>query len=184
MNPELKIYEEKMTKTINALISNYASIRAGRATPAVLDKLTVEYYGVPTKINAMASVSVSEARTLVIQPYDRSTLKAIEKAIQASDIGINPNNDGTVIRLTFPQLTEERRKEICKTISKYGEEAKVAVRSIRRDANEKIKAMKKAGEVTEDDQKIMEGQIQKATDKFIEEIEKVAAGKEKEILEI
>ncbi len=184
MNPELKIYEEKMTKTISVLTSNYASIRAGRATPAVLDKLTVEYYGVPTKINAMASVSVSEARTLVIQPYDRSTLKAIEKAIQASDIGINPNNDGSVIRLTFPQLTEERRKEICKTIAKYGEEAKVAVRSIRRDANEKIKSMKKSGEITEDDQKIMESQIQKATDKYIEEIDKIAAGKEKEIMEI
>ena len=184
MSPELKVYEEKMNKTIHVMTSEFAAIRAGRANPAVLDKVTVDYYGVPTKINAMASVSVSEARTLVIQPYDRSTLKAIEKAIQASDIGINPNNDGSVIRLTFPQLTEERRKEICKTIAKYGEEAKVAVRSIRRDANEKIKSMKKSGEITEDDQKIMESQIQKATDKYIEEIDKIAAGKEKEIMEI
>ena len=184
MNPELKIYEEKMTKTINVLVSDYAAIRAGRANPAILDKISVDYYGVPTKVNALASVSVSEARTLVIQPYDKSTLKSIEKAIQTSDIGINPNNDGSVIRLTFPQLTEERRKEICKTIAKHGEEAKVASRSIRRDANDKIKAMKKAGEVTEDDQKNLENQIQKVTDKFIDEIDKTAAAKEKEILAI
>ncbi|MEA5012836.1 MAG: ribosome recycling factor [Angelakisella sp.] len=184
MNPELKIYEEKMTKTINVLVSDYAAIRAGRANPAILDKISVDYYGVPTKVNALASVSVSEARTLVIQPYDKSTLKSIEKAIQTSDIGINPNNDGSVIRLTFPQLTEERRKEICKTIAKHGEEAKVAIRSIRRDANDKIKAMKKAGEVTEDDQKNLENQIQKVTDKFIDEIDKTAAAKEKEILAI
>ena len=173
-----------MTKTVNVLISDYAAIRAGRANPAILDKVVVDYYGVPTKINALASVSVSEARILVIQPYDRSTLKEIEKAIQTSDIGINPSSDGAAIRLTFPQLTEERRKEICKVISKQGEDAKVAIRSIRRDANEKIKAKKKNNEITEDDQKILEGQIQKITDKFIDEIEKIAAGKEKEILEI
>ena len=184
MNPELKIYEEKMTKTINVLVSDYAAIRAGRANPAILDKISVDYYGVPTKVNALASISVSEARTLVIQPYDKSTLKSIEKAIQISDIGINPNNDGSVIRMTFPQLTEERRKEICKTISKHGEEAKVAIRAIRRDANDKIKALKKSGEVTEDDQKNLENQIQKATDKFIDEIDKIAAAKEKEILAI
>lgn len=184
MNPELKIYEEKMTKTVNVLISDYAAIRAGRANPAILDKVVVDYYGVPTKINALASVSVSEARILVIQPYDRSTLKEIEKAIQTSDIGINPASDGTAIRLTFPQLTEERRKEICKMISKHGEDAKVAIRAIRRDANDKIKVKKKNSEITEDDQKILESQIQKMTDKFIDEIEKIANGKEKEILEI
>ena len=136
MNPELKLHEEKMTKTISVLREELAAIRAGRANPAVLDKLEVDYYGVPTRINQLAAVSVSEARTLVIQPYDKSTLKSIEKAIQASDIGINPNNDGTVLRLLFPPLTEERRKDLAKSIAKMGEESKVAIRSIRRDAND------------------------------------------------
>jgi ribosome recycling factor len=184
MSPELKVYEEKMNKTINVMTSEFASIRAGRANPAVLDKVFVDYYGTPTKITQMASVSVSEARVLVIQPYDKSTLKSIEKAIQTSDIGINPSNDGSVIRMTFPQLTEERRKEIVKQVSKQAEESKVAIRSIRRDANDRFKAMKKNGEATEDDVKSLENQMQKLTDKFIDEIDKLAAAKEKEILAI
>ena len=180
MSPELKPYEEKMNKTINVMTSEFASIRAGRANPAVLDKVLVDYYGTPTKIREMASVSVSEARVLVIQPYDKSSLKNIERAIQTSDIGINPANDGTVLRLTFPQLTEERRKEIVKQVSRMAEESKVAIRSIRRDANDRFKAMKKNGEATEDDVKSLETQMQKLTDKFVEEIEKLAAAKEKE----
>ncbi|MCI9194642.1 MAG: ribosome recycling factor [Angelakisella sp.] len=184
MSPELKPYEEKMNKTINVMTSEFASIRAGRANPAVLDKVLVDYYGTPTKIREMASVSVSEARVLVIQPYDKSSLKNIERAIQTSDIGINPANDGTVLRLTFPQLTEERRKEIVKQVSRMAEESKVAIRSIRRDANDRFKAMKKNGEATEDDVKSLETQMQKLTDKFVEEIEKLAAAKEKEVLSI
>lgn len=184
MSPELKPYEEKMNKTINVMTSEFASIRAGRANPAVLDKVLVDYYGTPTKIREMASVSVSEARVLVIQPYDKSSLKNIERAIQTSDIGINPANDGTVLRLTFPQLTEERRKEIVKQVSRMAEESKVAIRSIRRDANDRFKAMKKNGEATEDDVKSLETQIQKLTDKFVEEIDKLAEAKEKEILSI
>ena len=184
MSPELKPYEEKMNKTINVMTSEFASIRAGRANPAVLDKVLVDYYGTPTKIREMASVSVSEARVLVIQPYDKSSLKNIERAIQTSDIGINPANDGTVLRLTFPQLTEERRKEIVKQVSRMAEESKVAIRSIRRDANDRFKAMKKNGEATEDDVKSLETQMQKLTDKFVEEIEKLAAEKEKEVLSI
>ena len=184
MNPILQLHEEKMTKTISVLREELAAIRAGRANPAVLDKLVVDYYGAPTKINQLAAVSVSEARTLVIQPYDKSTLKSIEKAIQASDIGINPNNDGSVLRLLFPPLTEERRKELAKSIAKMGEDSKVAIRSIRRDANEKLKAMKKGGGITEDDQKDLENQTQKMTDKFIAEIDKIAAEKEKEIMSV
>ena len=184
MSPELKPYEEKMNKTINVMTSEFASIRAGRANPAVLDKVLVDYYGTPTKIREMASVSVSEARVLVIQPYDKSSLKNIERAIQTSDIGINPANDGTVLRLTFPQLTEERRKEIVKQVSRMAEDSKVAIRSIRRDANDRFKAMKKNGEATEDDVKSLETQIQKLTDKFVEEIDKLAEAKEKEILSI
>ena len=184
MSPEVKPYEEKMNKTINVMTSEFASIRAGRANPAVLDKVLVDYYGTPTKIREMASVSVSEARVLVIQPYDKSSLKNIERAIQTSDIGINPANDGTVLRLTFPQLTEERRKEIVKQVSRMAEESKVAIRSIRRDANDRFKAMKKNGEATEDDVKSLETQMQKLTDKFVEEIEKLAAAKEKEVLSI
>lgn len=184
MSPELKPFEEKMNKTISVMTSEFAGIRAGRANPAVLDKVLVDYYGTPTKIRDMASVSVSEARVLVIQPYDKSSLKNIERAIQASDVGINPANDGTVLRLTFPQLTEERRKEIVKQVSRMAEDSKVAIRSIRRDANDKIKAMKKNGEATEDDVKKLESEMQKLTDKFIEEIDKLASAKEKEILSI
>lgn len=184
MSPELKIYEEKMNKTISVMTSEFAGIRAGRANPAVLDKVLVDYYGTPTKIREMASVSVSEARVLVIQPYDKSSLKNIERAIQTSDIGINPANDGSVLRLTFPQLTEERRKEIVKQVSRLAEDSKVAIRSIRRDANDRFKTMKKNGEATEDDVKSLETQMQKLTDKFVAEIDKLAEAKEKEILSI
>ena len=184
MNERLKHYNEKMEKTIRVLENEYSAIRAGRANPAVLDKITVDYYGTPTQIQAMAAISVSEARILVIQPWDKSTLRPIEKAIQASDIGINPTNDGTVIRIVFPPLTEERRKEICKQIKKQGEDSKVAIRSIRRDANEKFKALKKSSEVSEDEEKDLEDQMQKMTDKFCKRIDEMAAKKEKEILEI
>ena len=184
MNERLKHYNEKMEKTIRVLENEYSAIRAGRANPAVLDKITVDYYGTPTQIQAMAAISVSAARILVIQPWDKSTLRPIEKAIQASDIGINPTNDGTVIRIVFPPLTEERRKEICKQIKKQGEDSKVAIRSIRRDANEKFKALKKSSEVSEDEEKDLEDQMQKMTDKFCKRIDEIAAKKEKEILEI
>lgn len=184
MKAHLQPFEEKMTKTMNTLAQSFAGIRAGRATAAVLDKVSVDYYGVPTAITSMAAVSVPEARMLVIQPWDKSTLKPIEKAILASDIGINPNNDGTSIRLAFPPLTEERRKELSKKVSKYSEEAKVSVRNIRRDALEKFKAMKKNSEITEDDQKVYDEDAQKLTDKFIKEIDKLCDAKEKEIMEI
>ena len=184
MNERLKHYNEKMEKTIRVLENEYSAIRAGRANPAVLDKITVDYYGTPTQIQAMAAISVSEARILVIQPWDKSTLRPIEKAIQASDIGINPTNDGTVIRIVFPPLTEERRKEICKQIKKQGEDSKVAIRSIRRDANEKFKALKKSSEVSEDEEKDLEDQMQKMTDKLCKRIDEIAAKKEKEMLEI
>ena len=148
MKEKLQVYNEKMEKTIRILESDYASIRAGRANPAVLDKITVDYYGTPTPIQSLAAVSVSEARILVIQPWDKSTLKAIEKAIQVSDLGINPANDGMVIRIVFPPLTEERRKDICKQIRKQGEDSKVAIRSIRRDANDTFKKQKKSSEIS------------------------------------
>ena len=184
MNSNLKQYEDKMNKTLDILAKDYAAIRAGRANPAVLDKVTVDYYGAPTPINQMAAVSVTEARTLTIQPWDRSTLKEIEKAIHASDIGINPQNDGSVIRLMFPPLTEERRKELSKDISKQGEEAKVSVRNIRRDAMDKLKAMKKAGELTEDDLKAAEKDTQDLTDKYCKQVDEMVARKTKEIMEI
>ncbi len=176
--------KSKMEKSINVMLSEFASIRAGRANPNVLDKIKVDYYGSPTPVNQMAAVSVAEARVLVITPWDKSTLKSIEKAIQASDIGINPQNDGQVIRLTFPQLTEDRRKEIVKEVKKGGEDTKVAIRSIRRDAMEKIKAKKKNSEITEDEQKDGEEAIQKMTDKFCKEVDEHVAEKEKEILSI
>lgn len=184
MKETLKHAEEKMQKSVNSLQNNFASIRAGRATPAVLDKVNVDYYGVPTPIQQMAAISVAEARVLVIQPWDVSTLKAIEKAIQASDLGITPNNDGKVIRLAFPQPTEERRKELCKNVKKYGEDAKVSVRNVRRDVLDKFKAMKKNNEITEDDQKDAEKKLQKLTDKYCEEVDKAVADKEKEIMSI
>ncbi len=184
MNEQYKPFEEKMQKSVHALEKELATIRAGRANPAVLDKVVVDYYGAPTPINQMAAVSVSDARILVIQPWDMSALKAIEKAIMASDIGINPTNDGRVIRITFPQLTEERRKELTKQISKYGEEGKVAVRSIRRDGIDKFKAMKKNSEITEDDLKEAEKDLQNLTDKFCKLVDEVVAKKQKEIMEI
>lgn len=176
--------KEKMGKTIEVLKRDYAAIRAGRANAAVLDKVTVDYYGTPTPINQLASVSVAEARILTIQPWDKSVLNAIEKAIQASDIGINPQNDGVVIRLTFPKLTEENRKIIVKDVSKMAEDSKVAIRSIRRDAMDKLKKMQKASEITEDDLKNGEEEVQKITDNNIKEIDKIASAKEKEVMEI
>ena len=174
----------KMGKTISALQTEYAAIRAGRANPQILDKITVDYYGSMTPINQLASVSATEARVLTVQPWDKSVLKAIEKAIQTSDIGINPQNDGSVIRLTFPPLTEDRRKELVKDIQKIAENSKVAARSIRRDCIEKLKAMKKASEITEDDLKDGEKEIQKITDNIIKEIDDISAAKQKEIMEI
>ena len=175
---------EKMGKTVSVLKSEYNSIRAGRANAAVLDKIRVDYYGVPTPINQMAAISVAEARILNIQPWDVSTLHTIEKAIQTSDVGINPQNDGRVIRLIFPQLTEEKRKELAKTVRKTAEDAKVAIRSIRRDAMEKIKKMEKASEITEDDLRDGEEELQDVTDEFIKKVDEVCAEKEKEIMEI
>ena len=176
--------ESKMNKTIDAMMRDFGAIRAGRANPSVLDRISVDYYGCPTPVNQLAAVSVTEARVLQIQPYDASVLKLIEKAIQVSDIGINPQNDGRVIRLIFPPLTEERRKDIVKDARKISEDSKVAIRSIRRDAIEKLKAMKKANEITEDDQANGEKKIQNLTDKFCKDIDDAAAVKEKEIMEI
>lgn len=176
--------KEKMEKTVAHLKSDYASIRAGRASAAVLDKITVDYYGTPTPINQLASVSVAEARILTIQPWDKSVLHGIEKAIQASDLGINPQNDGVVIRLTFPKLTEDSRKTIVKDVNKMAEDAKVAVRAIRRDAMDKLKKMQKASEITEDDLKNGEEKVQKITDDFVKEVDKVAKAKEAEVMEI
>lgn len=184
METVFKFTKEKMTKTIGALEHEYSSMRAGRASVGVLEKVSVDYYGVPTPVQQMAAVSVNEGRILVIQPWDASTINSIAKAIQASDIGINPQNDGKVIRLTFPPLTEERRRMLTKDVSKIAEESKVAIRSIRRDAMDKIKTMKKNGDITEDDQKDAETKIQKITDGFIKDIDEIASKKEKEIMEI
>lgn len=184
MKLDTKEYEAKMKKSIEVYEEALSVIRAGRASTAVLSKLTVDYYGSPTAVTQMAEVKVTDPKTLVIQPWDASTLKTIEKAILASDIGITPQNDGKMIRLVFPQLTEERRKEIKKTITKYGEEAKVSIRNIRREANDKSKAMKKNSEMTEDEQKQSDKTIQDMTDKFIKEIEAITAAKEKEIMAI
>lgn len=184
MNELIKNTEEKMVKTIGVLDRDYKSIRAGRANVSVLDRITVDYYGSPTPIQQMAAVSVPEPRILMIQPWDASTLKDIEKAILVSDIGINPQNDGRVIRLSFPPLTEERRKEIVKEVKKVAEENKVAIRNTRRDALEKLKGLKKANTITEDDEANGEKKIQNLTDKYCKEIDNLAAAKEKEILEI
>lgn len=177
-------YEEKMNKSISVLEENFAEVRAGRANPAILNKITVDYYGTPTPINQLAGISVPEARMIVIQPWDANVLKEIEKEILKSDIGINPNNDGKVIRLTFPELNEERRKEIVKDIRKMAEDAKVAIRSIRRDAIDEAKAIQKNAEMSEDELKSAEDRIQKLTDKFVEEIDKILANKEKEVMSI
>ncbi len=184
MKELIKNTEEKMNKTVAVLERDYKSIRAGRANAAVLDRIAVDYYGVPTPIQQMAAVSVPEPRVLMIQPWDATTLKTIEKAILTSDIGINPQNDGRVIRLSFPPLTEERRKEIVKDVRKIAEDSKVAVRNTRRDAIEKLKGLKKNNLVTEDDVANGEKQIQNLTDKYCKEIDELAALKEKEILEI
>ena len=183
MKLDTKEYEGRMNKTIEVYKDNLSTIRAGRASTAVVSKITVDYYGVPTAITQMAEVKVTDPKTLAIQPWDASTLKSIEKAIIASDIGINPQNDGKIIRMVFPQLTEERRRELKKNIAKMSEDTKVAIRNIRRDANDKSKAMKKNSEMTEDEQKQSDKTIQDMTDKF-KEIETITAAKEKEIMEI
>ena len=177
-------FESKMKKTTEVLSQQLEAVRAGRANAAVLNQISVEYYGVPTPIQQVASVSVPDPRTLMIQPWDASILKGIEKAILASELGINPQNDGRVIRLVFPQLTEERRKELAKQVRKYGEEAKVAVRNIRRDAMDTFKKEQKKGEITEDDLKDLEKDMQKLTDDYIKEVDKLTAAKEKELFEI
>ena len=176
--------KEKMDKTINVYAENLAEIRAGRANPAILNKITVDYYGVPTPINQVAGISVPEARLIVIQPWDANILKEIEKEILKSDIGINPNNDGKVIRLAFPELNEERRKEIVKDIRKIAEEAKIAVRSIRRDAIDSFRKQQKDSEITEDELKVAEDEVQKITDSKIAEIDSILANKEKEVMSV
>lgn len=180
----LENLSDRMNKVIDNLETNYSEVRAGRANPAILNKVSVEYYGVPTPINQVASISVPEARLIVIQPWDRSILSQVEKAIEKADIGIHPMNDGQVIRLTFPELTEERRKEIVKDIKKQAEEAKVAIRSIRRDGLDEFKTMQKNSEITEDDLHNAENEIQKITDQKIEKIEEIASKKEKEVLSV
>ena len=184
MNERVKPFEEKMSKTMEVLKEEYASVRAGRANPHLLDKLRVDYYGTPSTIQSVANVSVPEARIIQIQPWEAKMIKEIEKAILASDIGITPGNDGKVIRLVFPELTEERRKDLVKDIKKKAENAKVAIRNIRRDANDVIKKAAKASEISEDEQKQIEDEIQKLTDKYIVDIDKVMEDKSKEILTI
>ena len=184
MKEQLKKAEERMGRRIDHLCTEYSEIRAGRANPAVLDKVKVDYYGAPTPVNQLAAVSVTEARTLTIQPWDASILRQIEKAIQKSDIGINPMNDGKVIRLIFPPLTEDRRKEIVKDVQHVAEDTKVQIRNVRRDTIEKLKGMKKSGELTEDDLKLAEKKTQELTDKFVKKVDKISADKQKEILEM
>lgn len=184
MSPEIVSYDERMQKTIEVVKSNFAAVRAGRANAGVLDRISVEYYGAPTPLNQVANIGSPDPRTLTIQPYDMSLLKAIEKAIQTSDLGINPQNDGRVIRLAFPQLTEERRKELTKQVRKYGEEGKVALRNIRRDAMDDIKKKTKKSELTEDDQKKLEKELQDLTDKRCKDIDDLTAKKEKELMAV
>ena len=184
MNEKIKVYETKMGKTIANLESEFGAIRAGRANPHVLDKIKVDYYGTPTPIQQVGNISVPEARIILIQPWEKSLLKAIEKAIQTSDLGINPNNDGSSIRLVFPELTEDRRKELAKDVKKKGEGAKVAIRNIRRDANDTFKKMEKSDEISEDELKDATEKMQKITDKAIEKVEKAIENKTKEILTV
>ena len=184
MKLDCKEYENKMKKSISSYEAALADIRAGRANPGLLDKVMVDYSGSPTKITDMATVKVSDARTLVISPYDASTLKNMEKALLASNLGITPQNDGKVIRMTFPQLTEERRKELTKQVSKMGDEAKVAIRNIRREANDAAKKMKKDSEMTEDELKASDKSIQDLTDKYVKNIDEITARKSKELMEI
>lgn len=179
-----KEYDAKMQKTIDVVMSDFASVRAGRANAAVLDRITVDYYGSPTPLNQVASISSPDPRSLAIQPWDASLLKAIEKAIQTSDLGINPQNDGRVVRLAFPQLTEERRKDLTKQVRKYCEEGKVALRNIRRDAMEDFKKKKKAAEITEDDLKQLEKELQDMTDKHCKDIDELTVKKEQELMAV
>lgn len=184
MAVDFKEYSRKMDKTLEVLQEDFGAIRAGRANAKVLDRISVEYYGVDTPVGQVGTISSPDARTLVIQPWDGSLLKKIEKAIQSSELGINPQNDGRVIRLVFPQLTEERRKELAKQVRKYGEDGKVAVRNIRRDAMDYIKKLKKNSEITEDDQKKAEKDLQELTDKYIKKVDDACAVKEKELMEL
>lgn len=184
MNEKLKQFEEKMIKTIDNLNEEYQSVRAGRANPHILDKIKVDYYGTPTPLQQVGNTSVPEPRMIVIQPWDKSLLKEIEKAILSSDIGINPTNDGTVIRLIFPELTEERRKELVKDVKKKGENNKVALRNIRRDGNDFLKKLSKESDVSEDEIKDLEDELQKITDKYIKDIDKMIDEKSKEILTV
>ena len=183
MNEKLQVYDEKMQKTLSNLEGELRAIRAGRANPHILDKLVVDYYGIPTPIQQVANISVPEARMIQIQPWEKSLVKAIEKAILTSDIGINPSNDGTVIRLVFPELTEDRRKELVKDVKKKGEAAKVAVRNIRRDGNDEFKKLK-GSDISEDEIKALETQLQKITDKYIAEVDKAVEVKSKEVLTV
>ena len=184
MSADYQVYKDKMKKTAEVLSQQFASVRAGRANAAVLDQILVEYYGTPTPIQQIATIATPDPRTLTIQPWDGTVLKAIEKAILASDLGINPQNDGRIIRLVFPQLTEERRKELAKLVRKYGEEAKVAIRNIRREAMDFFKKQQKKSEITEDDLKDVEKDLQKMTDDAIKEIDALTAKKEKELFEL
>ncbi|HBN55326.1 MAG TPA: ribosome recycling factor [Lachnospiraceae bacterium] len=184
MEEKLQPFESKMGKSYDVLLQDYASIRAGRANPHVLDKIKVDYYGTPTPLQQVGNISVPEARIILIQPWEKKMIKEIEKAIMTSDLGINPTNDGSAIRLVFPELTEERRKALSKDVKKKGDEAKVAIRNIRRDANETFKKQNKNNELTEDDQKLLETKIQKLTDKYIEKIDKAIEEKTKEIMTV
>lgn len=181
---DLKFYEDKMNKTLDVLVSDYAAIRAGRANPHVLDKIRVDYYGTPTPIQQVGNVSVPEARMIVIQPWEKSLLKAIEKAILTSELGINPTNDGNCIRLVFPEMTEDRRKEVAKDVKKKGDGAKVAIRNIRRDANDALKKAEKAGDMSEDELAETTEKMQKLTDKMIERVDKLVEEKTKEIMTV
>lgn len=183
MNERLQVYEEKMKKTIASLESELMTIRAGRANPNILNKIMVDYYGTPTPLQQVGNISVPEARMIVIQPWERSMIKVIEKAINMSDIGINPTNDGQVVRLVFPELTEDRRKELVKDVKKKGEQAKVAVRNIRRDGNDSLKKLK-GSDISEDEIKDMETQLQKLTDKYIKEVDKSVESKSKEVMTV
>ena len=184
MSIEIKDFDSRMLKTIEVVKANFASVRAGRANAGVLDRIMVEYYGTPTPLNQVAAVSTPDPRTLTIQPWDASLLKEIEKAIQTSDLGINPQNDGRLIRLTFPQLTEERRKDLTKQVKKYAEDGKVALRNLRREAMDDIKAAKKNSEITEDDQKGLEKELQDLTDKRCKDIDELCAKKEQELMAV
>ncbi len=177
-------FSDKMKKTIDVVAGDFASVRAGRANAAVLDRITVDYYGTPTPINQVGTISSPDPRSLMIQPWDKTLLKVIEKAIQTSDLGINPQNDGQVIRLLFPQLTEERRKDLTKQVKKYAENGKVAIRNIRRDAMDKLKTAEKKGEMTEDDRKDCEKELQDLTDKFCKQLDEMSAKKEKELMAV